>query len=329
MSGIKESSNGSFSLKDAGFTRELSRDPALTGKVEPARVSFTSRNKYKLITAKGEKWATLTGSLRREGKVPLVGDWVAVDTGANPAIRSLLKRKNLLKRGAAGGRKREGEAVPMQNIAANIDKIFILCGLDRDYNPPRIARYTVLSELCGATPIVILNKADLCDEARAREEEIKGLLPSVEVKALSAAEGDVGWIKGQINPGETICLLGSSGAGKSTLINALIGGEAQKTAAVSEALGKGRHTTTHRELFILPSGGIIIDNPGMREITLPDEALEDAEVFSIIDELARGCKFRDCKHVSEPGCSVLDAVQAGEIAREAVEKYSKLKGQEQ
>jgi len=312
-------------LKDAGFTRELSRDPALKGKVEPARVSFTSRNKYKLLTAKGEKWATLTGSLRREGKVPLVGDWVAVDTAEAPAIRALLKRKNLLKRGAAGGRKREGEAVPMQNIAANIDKIFILCGLDRDFNPPRIARYVALAELCGATPIVLLNKADLCEDPEARVEEIRELLPSTEVCALSAAGGEVDWVKGHIRPGETVCLLGSSGAGKSTLINALIGDGTQRTAAVSETLGKGRHTTTHRELFILPTGGIIIDNPGMREITLPDEALEDAELFSVIEELSKGCKFRDCGHESEPGCKVLLSVESGDLPGEALENYRKLR----
>ncbi len=240
--------------------------------------------------------------LRRAGARPAVGDHVIVDAGA---IREILPRRTKLSRKAAGERAYE------QLVAANVDTVYVVCGLDSDYNPRRIERYLVAVRSGGAAPIVLLNKVDLCPDAAGRVAEIAAL--GVPVHAISARSGEgLGAIA--IGPEETVCFVGSSGAGKSTLVNRLLGREAQRTREVRAVDDRGRHTTTSRELFPLPGGGFVIDTPGMRELGLWDAEEGLAAAFADVDAAAASCRFRDCRHAGEPGCAVRDAVPAERLA---------------
>mgnify|MGYP001411261635 CR=1 FL=1 len=295
----------------------------------PARVSFASRDIFRVQTESAEYSAALAGKLRFLNEHITVGDWVAVTPGTDaalPLVKHLLQRKNLLSRGAAGNRKGdEAKALSEQHLCANVDNLLIVCGLDRDYNLRRIERYAALAYSSGITPVVVLNKADLASDADALLWEVNGALPGVDVVLISALKGDnIEGLRSFIRPGITAALVGSSGAGKSTIINKLLGEETLRTGAVSNALGNGIHTTTHRELFLLPNGGVIIDNPGLREIAL-SSAGKTGELSSLIDELSKGCRFRDCKHENEPGCAVIRAVKEGALSEERLMSYHKLR----
>lgn len=293
----------------------------------PARVTFASRGHYRLAGEGGEHWAGLAGKLRGDGGAPhpVVGDWVrAREVGEGVAvINGVLTRESSISRGAPGSRKSGKTPSGEQVIAANVTKSFLVCGLDRDFNPRRIERYAAISWGGGVTPAVLLNKADLCDDAAGPELLARTAAPGVEVVVLSATDrAGVEIVRALIGPGDTVCLLGSSGAGKSTLLNALLNGEVKATGAVSGATGKGRHTTTDRELFLLPGGGMAIDTPGLREVALGGESsVEDA-----FPEIAGqgGCRYPDCTHTVEPGCRVRLAVEEGRIAPERFESYLKL-----
>lgn len=300
--------------------------------VFPARVAFASHGNFRLIGAEGECRAVISGKARNDAHfpAPAVGDWVAarrVDP-EQAVLLSVMPRQSVLARGAAGGRKTaDGAARAEQVLAANVTTSLIVCGLDRDYNPRRIERYVALSYGGGVQPVVLLNKADLCDDAQARADEVALSAPGVEVVALSAREGlGLDRVRSLLSPGDTVCLLGSSGAGKSTLLNALAAEPSQPTGPTSDATGKGKHTTTSRELFVLPGGVIVIDTPGLREVALADgEGLDLA--FPEVEELAAGCRFRDCAHEAEPGCAVREAVERGELSRERWESYQRLQGE--
>lgn len=298
----------------------------------PARVAFASRGICRLMGSDGEFTATLSGKSRNEhqGVAPVVGDWVAArQVDADTAVvLAVLQRQSVLARGVAGGRKSQAGAAPGEQVlAANVNTSLIVCGLDQDYNPRRIERYIALSYGGGVAPVVLLNKADICPDADARAEEVALLAPGVEVISLSAKEGQgVERVRSLLNPGATVCLLGSSGAGKSTLFNALSSEPSQATASVSDTTGKGRHTTTSRELFLLPGGIILIDTPGIREVALVDgEGLELA--FPEIEALAQRCRFRDCSHNGEPGCALLKAVETGELSEARWESYLRLQNE--
>ncbi len=252
---------------------------------------------------------------------PAVGDFVLVARGAPPTIEHILPRRTELRRGAAG------ESHQRQIIAANIDTVFVLNGLDGDFNPARIERYLLLVQASGARPVLVLTKADSADGAAALAE-LESRIEGIAMFAVNAKSADsVAPLLAYLGPGHTAVLVGSSGVGKSTLTNTLLGESRQSTAAVREHDSRGRHTTTHRALIQLPSGGCLIDTPGMRELRLTGEEELDEGQFADIDELAQACRFGDCGHISEPGCAVQAALANGDLDASRWQNYLKLRGE--
>lgn len=252
---------------------------------------------------------------------PSVGDWVMcepIDTNRG-VIHHLFARQTLLVRKVAG------DEIKEQVLAANVDTAFVVCALNNDFNPRRIERYLTLIWMSGATPVVVLTKADLCEDAASRAEEVRQLGSDLRVHAVSSRTGlGIQDLEPYLRAGTTSVLLGSSGAGKSTLINRLFGSEVAKTGEIRDDDDKGRHTTTARQLFQAPSGAMIIDTPGMRELQLWDDGQGLELVFSDIESLSLQCKFTDCGHESEPGCRIRAALAEGELTRERLESYRKL-----
>ncbi|MEO6712866.1 MAG: ribosome small subunit-dependent GTPase A [Mycobacteriales bacterium] len=250
---------------------------------------------------------------------PTVGDWVACSTGdAGPAIRAVLPRTSAFVRHAAGNE------TAAHALAANVDTVFVVVPLNRKLNLTRIERFITLAWESGATPVLVLSKSDVCADLPAAIDEATSAAPGVDVLATSAVVGDgVHDLAQYAVPGTTVALLGQSGAGKSTLVNALAGEELMHTQDI-RGDGRGRHTTTHRELVVLSGGGILIDTPGLRTLLLWDaeEGLERA--FEDIEEYAAQCRFHDCAHVAEPGCAVTAAVASGELPQRRVDSHRKL-----
>ena len=288
------------------------------------RVLLSSRGHYRLGGDFGERPAELAGRLRQgfdapDGaeNLPAIGDWVVFDgpspgepmSGDGPLrIVEVLPRRSQLSRKVAGGRTRE------QVVAANVDTVFVVMGLDGDYNPRRLERFLTMIWDSGASPVVLLNKTDLADDPEGRLREIETRSPGVPVHGISALSG--GGTEGlgpYLEPGRTVVLVGSSGVGKSTLVNRLCGREVVRTGAVREGDDRGRHTTTHRQLVELPGGALLIDNPGIRELQLwvGEEGL--SQTFDEIRRLAEDCRYRDCSHHDEPGCAVLAAIDQGAL----------------
>ena len=298
----------------------------------PARVVEQHRSGY--IVADGPEHTFPVESLPewqrppgyRKGTVtidqrPGVGDWLLVD--GRKAV-ALLPRRSAIKRGAAG------EHYQQQLIAANVDTVFVVCGLDADFNPRRIERYLLLVRGGGVEPVIVLTKADQAADADAGavDDAMAALVElaaqGVAVRAVNAKDpASVGTLDEWLQPGRTAVLIGSSGAGKSTLTNTLLGLEKMKTGQVREHDSRGRHTTTHRALIPLPSGACLIDTPGMRELK-PTGEEDVAENFSDIEALAEQCRFRDCKHAKEPGCAVRAAIEAGKLDPQRFANYLKL-----
>lgn len=292
----------------------------------PARIVGVRKNIYLINSGKEEMQATLAGRFFHEPGTPhpVVGDWVLV---RDSVITFMLARKNTLFRKASGGRGgKGGESYPEdQVLAANLDTVFIVCGLDRDYNLRRIERYLAMAYNCAIEPVVILTKADLHQFPAEFVSEVESIAYGVPVYAVAADEDEsIRKVAGHLPPGLTVALIGSSGAGKSTLINRLFGEEKRETATVGERVGKGRHTTTTRDLLILPTGGIVIDNPGIREIALAVQITGLDSTFPDIKKLAGSCRFSDCSHMHEPGCGVLEALQTGEISPGRLRNYQKI-----
>ncbi len=250
---------------------------------------------------------------------PAVGDFVLYAQGKPPVIEQILPRHTELQRGAAG------ESGQRQIIAANIDTVFVLNGLDGDFNPARIERYLLLVQASGAAPVLVLTKADTLD-AQAALAELARRLPGVPMFAVNAKSAEsIAPLLAWLGPGHTAVLVGSSGVGKSPLTNTLLGQVRQATAAVRESDSRGRHTTTHRALIALPSGGCLIDTPGMRELKLTGEEEIDEGQFADIEALAERCRFGDCAHVGEPGCAVRAALEDGELDAARWQNYLKLR----
>ena len=300
------------------------------GEAVVARVAAEHRGVYEVWSRTGAGRARLAGRLRvelEEGGFPGVGDWVvlreAPDAEGVAVIDCVLARRTVFTRGAAG---QEARA---QVVAANVDVVFVVCGLDADFSVRRIERYVARVWASGAQPLVVLNKADLRADAEACAGEVEGRCPGVPVCLASAlrAEG-LAAIRAAIGAGTTAAFVGSSGAGKSTLVNALLGEERMSTGEVRRRDGRGRHTTTHRQLVLLPGGGLLLDTPGMRELQLVDDDGLDA-VFAEIAALAAQCRFRDCRHDGEPGCAVRRAVRTGDLPAERLEHFLELEREAQ
>lgn len=301
--------------------------------LRPARVLAQHRHSYVLWTESGAAEAEVAGALlycAEANELPVTGDWVAVRQ-YSPADLAIIT--DVLPRKTKFSRKVRGRAAEEQVIAANIDLLLIVCGLDHDYNLRRLERYLIAAGQSGAAAVVVLNKADLCADLEARVSQVQGIAPGVQVRAISAlSDADV--LLSFIGPSQTAALVGSSGAGKSTIVNRLLGSAVQPTRASDS---RGRHTTTHRELFFLPNGGLILDNPGLRELQLWAEELHQASPFSQhlagavdqafpeIEALAAQCAFRDCNHSAEPGCAVQNALAAGAIDDARWRNYLKLR----
>jgi ribosome biogenesis GTPase / thiamine phosphate phosphatase len=235
----------------------------------------------------------------------------------------------VLPRTSRFSRRAAGNPTEEQVVAANIDVVFLVSGLDNDFNPRRIERYLVTAWDSGATPVIVLNKSDLVDDPAAYAEDVRTLAVGVAVHVVSAkAPESLDAVRAHLGPGRTAALLGSSGVGKSSIANALIGEEVLRTREVRATDSRGRHTTTGRQLVLLPGGGILIDTPGMRELQLWETGDAVAGAFADIDALAEGCRFRDCRHASEPGCAVVAAVAGGTLSPLRLESFRKLQDEQ-
>lgn len=296
----------------------------------PGRVALEHTHIYRVMTEAGESLARVSGRLRHQASnradFPAVGDWVVLESpeqGGDARIVAVLPRQSRFSRRAAGDPTEE------QVVAANIDTVFLVAGLDGDFNPRRIERYLFVASESGAAPVIVLNKADVADGVDAMADATRALAGSTPVHAISCrVPGAVNVLKQYLGPGQTGALLGSSGVGKSTIVNRLIGHDLLRTQDVRESDSRGRHTSTTRQLVLLPESGVLIDTPGMRELQLWDSGETMGGTFGDIEALADRCRFRDCRHRQEPGCAVRAAIGVGEVPAGRLESYHKLQDEQ-
>ncbi|SMC25140.1 ribosome biogenesis GTPase [Clostridium acidisoli DSM 12555] len=294
--------------------------------MNPGRVFVENKNIYKVYTEIGEIEGKVSGKFQYEtvGKdeFPAVGDWVAVDIREEEKSGTI---HEVLKRSSCFFRKTAGAVTEAQVIASNFNYVFIVTSLNFNFNLRRIERYLTIALNSGGIPVIILSKADLCENVEEKIQEVRDIAFGVEVYAISSLNGEgINDLLNLLQSGLTAAVVGSSGVGKSTLLNKLAGKNLMETSEIREEDSKGKHTTTKRQLFLLPSGGIIIDTPGTRELGLWDTKESFSDVFNDIEELSTQCKFRDCKHENEPGCNVKAALESGILDEKRFESYRKL-----
>lgn len=316
-------------LEDFGWNNFFEKYRQENGRdgFETARVIAEHRERYVVKTTEGEFDAEVTGNLRYNAEsredFPAVGDWVAISVFDSEfaVIHKVFPRKSVIKRKAVG------QTGDVQIIAVNIDFAFLVQAVDRDFSINRLERYLTICNSSKVKPLILLTKTDLIDDVRLDEifGSIKQRIDDVPVIAISN-ETQAGYedVKAVIEKSKTYCMLGSSGVGKSTLLNNLSGKALMKTDSISESTNRGKHVTTHRELIVLENGGLLIDNPGMREVGIADSEGGLEITFDKIFELAEKCKFKDCTHTLETGCAVLESVESGEIEKDSYDNFMKM-----
>ncbi len=319
-----------MTLKDLGYTEDLEnfRQEQKLDSFNVGRVISVHKKKYKVKTDKGDLEAEIVGKLRfsteKKSDLPAVGDWVAVseDEEHTALIHAVFPRTTMLVRGVVG---KSGEK---QIIATNIDYALIVQAVDRDFSINRIERYLTICNTSDIKPIIVINKIDLVDELQLADiiENLKKRIKNVPIVAISnnTQSGYEELLK-LIIKGKTYCLLGSSGVGKSTLLNTISGKELMKTDSISERTSRGRHVTSHRELVVLENGGILIDNPGTREVGVTDVGKGLEITYKEIIKLSQECEFSDCTHTKDKGCAILEAIERGDIEKESYENYLSIK----
>jgi ribosome biogenesis GTPase / thiamine phosphate phosphatase len=314
-----------INLKNYGLFDRFEQEATLYSGLFIARVTEQHRDLYKVVSEYGEIDARASGKFvyhtNDQTSFPAVGDWVMIDrldgSTGNAIIHHILRRKSVLARQSAGPENAG------QVIAANIDTIFICMSLNADFNIRRIERYLTIAWDSMATPVIVLTKSDLCIDLPQKLNDIASVSMAAEVITCSSENGNgFDEINAYIGQGKTIAFVGSSGVGKSTLINRLMGQDVLATRAIREDDAKGRHTTTHRQLLLLPNGGIVIDTPGMRELQIYTGNL--SKTFEDIEEIAARCKFGNCSHGVEPGCAIREAIKNGTLSEKRFESYQKL-----
>jgi ribosome biogenesis GTPase len=295
--------------------------------VQPGRVFIEFNYICRVYVHGGEVEAVVSGRLKHQAAsrsaLPAVGDWVAVRTPPGETRSSIVA---VLPRRSRFSRRMAGQVTDEQVVAANVNVIFIVMALDDDFSVRRLERYLLLARESGAAPVVLLTKPDVCGDVPARVAEVAAVAGDAPIHVLSPKFNEgMAHVEHYLTPGRTGALLGSSGVGKTTIINRLVGTDTRRTRDVRAADSKGRHTTTHRELVVLPNGGLLIDTPGMRELQLWDVGTAVRETFDDVERLADGCHFTDCRHRDEPRCAVKAAVADGRLPPERLESYLKLK----
>ena len=315
-----------INMKQSGLSEAFVKSVYNFSDLTVARILSQEKGIYRLVSSHGEKWGEISGrfhyDVQAKSEYPAVGDFVMVDwnkSGGNAVIRHVLPRKSCFIRKAAGVKNEE------QVVAANIDTVFLCMSLNNDFNLRRLERYVSIAWNSGAVPVVVLTKADLCSNLEHKLFEVSSVAEGVDVLVTNTINQD-GYeqIYPYLTEGKTIAFIGSSGVGKSTLINCLLGEKHLDTNGLRND-DKGRHTTTHRELILLPSGGMVIDTPGMRELGMWDAANGIDQTFADIEMLAQKCRFRDCTHSgNETGCAVQEAVECGELSIERFRSWQKL-----
>ena len=310
---------------DEGFSHAF-EEWAKKADVQPGRVFIEFNYIFRVYVESGELDAVLSGRLKHHAtsrsELPAVGDWVVVRQRPNQERASIIA---VLPRRSKFSRKVSGHVTDEQVVAANVNVVFLVMALDADYSPRRLERYLLLARDSGAAPVVLLTKPDVCDEVPARVAEITTVAGDAPVHVLNPKLNEgLEQVAHYLTPGRTGALLGSSGVGKTTIINRLVGADIRRTREVRESDAKGRHTTTHRELIVLPNGGLLIDTPGMRELQLWDVGGAVEQTFDDVERLAARCHFSDCRHRDEPRCAVKAAVEEGRLAPERLDSYLKL-----
>lgn len=325
-----------YELKDLGWNEEwqqkycevLQQRENDSSLLKIGRVAIEHKNMYRVITENGEILAVPSGKMKHKAMgreyYPAVGDWVLLDrnesTTGNAIIHGILNRKSKFSRKVAGNQTDE------QIIATNIDIAFICTSINLDFNLRRLERYLTMAWESGAVPVILLTKSDLCEDIEEKVALVESVAFGVDIVSISSKTGmGINNLRRYIKAGDTVAFLGSSGVGKSSVVNYLFGEERLQVKDVREEDDKGRHTTTHRELIVLPEGGIVIDTPGMREFQILDISEGIESTFEDIEELALQCRFNDCLHSNEPGCRVKTAIRNGELTQERYSNYLKLK----